>query len=631
MRLNPAKFIIHARDALGWRLHRLLGDRVVYGTLLAVASRWRRILTRPVYIGVAGSAGKTTTKELLLAMLAHRGGGVGNHSSFSNIEEIAKALLKLRPWHRVFVTELSEHRPNEMDRPLALLRPSIGIVTVVGDDHVSAQYPRAAITREMGKLIAALPSSGTAVLNADDELVSSMVAISRAKVITYGVSPNAQIRADGVQSVWPERLRMDLVWGTQREPLQTQLCGTHWVPAVLGAIGGGLATGMTLAECARGIASVAPFDGRMQPVSTPDGVTFIRDDWKAPLWTVEACFDFMMSARAHRKIIVVGEISNVGPQKGAKLEAIARAAQELAAITVFIGPWASSVLKARKPDGQSILLAFSHVRDAAEYLKTALLPGDLVLLKGSNKSDHLLRIILARRGEVACWRDDCRRYVFCNECPELRQPSGAPLLLVSAKDTASPAQSTPAARGVVESHEQLIVGLGNPEAKYADSPHNVGYDVVDLLAQRWTLTWTTVPEGWIARGAHQGQAVCLVKIRSAMNGIGAGLKRFSNSTPFSPEKSILVHDDLNLPLGTVRTRLNGGAGGHRGVASVLEAFQTDAFRRVKVGIGQAHAREKQAQYVLSPWDAASRPAVEVAIHAAADRILELLASRPKAP
>ena len=103
-----------------------------------IAKRWRRLLRKPVYIGVTGSAGKTTTKELLLGMLSHRGRGVGNYGSYNTMVGITRALLQLRPTDSFFVTELSEHAPNEMDRPLALVRPSIGIVTVIGDDHSSA-------------------------------------------------------------------------------------------------------------------------------------------------------------------------------------------------------------------------------------------------------------------------------------------------------------------------------------------------------------------------------------------------------------------------------------------------------------------------------------------------------------
>ena len=185
------------------------------------------------------------------------------------------------------------------------------------------------------------------------------------KVITYGTSPGADLRAEDISAVWPDRLQMTLVRGAERVRLRTQLCGSHWVPSVLGAIGGGLATGMTLDECAAGLATVAPFDGRMQPVSTPDGVTFIRDDYKAPLWTVDACFEFMRAARAKRKIIVIGMLSDVGPDKGAKYAKVADLAQEIAEIAIFVGPWASSVLKARKGNADDALRAFGHVHDAA--------------------------------------------------------------------------------------------------------------------------------------------------------------------------------------------------------------------------------------------------------------------------
>lgn len=171
MRSSLGKAFTRVRDALGWRLHKLLGDRIVYGTLLASARRWRRMLKKPVFIGVTGSVGKTTTKEFLLGMLSHKGRGVGNYSSYNNVEEIAKAMLRLRPTHSFFVTELSGHQPNAMDKPLALLQLSIGIVTVIGNDHSSAVYSRDAIAQEKGKLITSLPHTGTAVLNADDELV----------------------------------------------------------------------------------------------------------------------------------------------------------------------------------------------------------------------------------------------------------------------------------------------------------------------------------------------------------------------------------------------------------------------------------------------------------------------------
>ena len=615
----------HLRDALNWRLRKLLGDRVLDRLLIKIAKRWRPMLKKPVFIGITGSAGKTTTKELLLGMLSHKGRVIGNLESLNKVEEVAKTILSVRPTHDFCVSELGAHKTDSLDESLTLLQPSIGIVTLIANDHWGAFNSRDAIAQEKGKLITSLPHTGTAVLNADDELVLAMAANCAAKVITYGTSPNAELRAEDISSVWPDRLELTVARGSERVKVRTQLCGSHWIPSVLGAIGGGLATGMTLAECAEGIANVAPFDGRMQPVATAEGVTFIRDDWKAPLWTVDACFEFMKAARAKQKIIVIGELSSVGSSKESKYAKTAILAQEIADVTIFVGPWASSALKARKPGREDTLRVFNHVRDAAEYINAITREGDLVLLKGSNKQDHLLRIIMARTGDIACWRDDCKRDSFCNQCPYRTKPSGAPASVPTkiASDTAP--QVPPSDQYAIDPNEQVIIGLGNPGAEYVGTPHNIGYEVVNHLAASLALTWNMTPEAWIARGSSQGRGVCLVKIQMAMNLTGTGLKRLSESMAFGPEQCILVYDDLDMPLGSVRNRLSGSAGGHRGVASILEAFQTDSFRRVKVGVGQTGEKLNRVEYVLAAFAATDRATIDQAILTAEAHVLKLVA------
>lgn len=613
-------------DAIAWRVRHVLGDRLVDRAIVKLAHRWRPRLKKPVFIGITGSAGKTTTKELLLGLLSHRGQGVGTSASLNAPPEVAKIILRVRRKHDFCVAELSEAKPGAMDPPLALLQPSVGIVTIVGNDHLAAYDSIDALVAEMAKLVASLPATGTAVLNADDARVLALAANCSARVITYGVSPNAELRAEDISSAWPDRLQMALIRGSEKVRIRTQLCGSHFIPSVLGAVGGGLATGLTLAECAKGIASVAPFDGRMQAVSASHGVTFIRDDFKAPLWTVEACFKFMKEARAKRKIIVIGELSHVG-SKETNYARQAILAQQIADITIFVGRWAFSVLKTRQSGREDALHAFSHVRDAADYVNSITREGDLVLLKGTNKRDHLLRIILARSENIACWRDDCGRDSFCNECPHRAKPSGAPALLQTITDTTAPYPLPGLC--AIEPDEQVIVGLGNPDAKYSGTPHNVGYEVVDRIAASLELTWKETPEAWIARGSSPDRAMCLVKIRLAMNLTGAGLKKLSDKMAFGPAQCILVFDDLDLPLGALRTRARGSAGGHRGVASILEAFQTDAFRRVKVGVDHPKAKLDRVEYVLTAFDAESRATIDQAILTAEARVLEMM-ERPSA-
>lgn len=628
--MNPYQSV---RDALDWRIRRMLGDTFVDRNIVKIARKWRPRLTTPVFIGIAGSAGKTTTKELLFGLLSYRGHGVGTIASLNVTPEVAKIILRVRPKHDFCVVELSEDKPGAMDPSLALLQPSVGIVTIVGNDHLAAFDSSDALVAEMAKLVACLPASGTAVLNADDPIVLAMATNCAARILTYGVSPLAELRAEEITSVWPDRLQMTLVHGTERIRARTQLCGSHFAPLVLGAIGGGLATGMTLSECAEGIVNVAPFDGRMQLVSASDGVTFIRDDFKAPLWTVGACFKVMQEARAKRKIIVIGTLSDYSTGTGAskKYAEVAQRAQQVADFTVFVGPWASSVLKTRQPGREDGLRAFSQLRDAAEYINSITREGDLVLLKGTNIQDHLLRIILARSESVACWRDDCARDSFCTDCPHRNKPSGLPASRFVASPEDLEPQETPHCLRPIEAGEQVLIGLGNPDAKYAGTPHNVGYEVVDHLAVSAGLNWDESPGAWIARGKLEGHQVCLVKIRMAMNLTGGGLKRLAERMAIEPEQCILIFDDLDMPLGSVRNRQSGGAGGHRGVASILEAFQSDAFRRVKIGVDQEGAKLNRGDYVLTPFTAASWNVAEQALRTAGTHVLKIITDRRKVP
>jgi len=177
---------------------------------------------------------------------------------------------------------------------------------------------------------------------------------------------------------------------------------------------------------------------------------------------------------------------------------------------------------------------------------------------------------------------------------------------------------------IVKPGEQVVIGLGNPQPQFDETPHNVGYAVLDQLARSMGLEWTAMPEAWIARGSYNGQGVYLVKLRMAMNVSGIMLKRLSDAMGFGPKQCILIHDDLHMPIGAVRMRMSGGAGGHRGVASILGAFQSDEFRRVKLGVASENEIVDRAVYVLTPFDAGSKRAIDPAIVTAASRVDEML-------
>lgn len=171
----------------------------------------------------------------------------------------------------------------------------------------------------------------------------------------------------------------------------------------------------------------------------------------------------------------------------------------------------------------------------------------------------------------------------------------------------------------------VVVGLGNPGAEYRDTRHNVGQRVLDYLARRvFGIPWRRDGPMVRACGRWGGESVTLVKPLTFMNVCGPVVAEALRRHHAGPEDLILVYDDLDLPLGTVRVRLRGSHGGHRGVRSVIETLGTQAFRRVKVGIGRPVHKEDVVEYVLTPFTPEEWPAVEAAVAAAADRVLALI-------
>jgi PTH1 family peptidyl-tRNA hydrolase len=173
---------------------------------------------------------------------------------------------------------------------------------------------------------------------------------------------------------------------------------------------------------------------------------------------------------------------------------------------------------------------------------------------------------------------------------------------------------------------QVVVGLGNPGPEYRETRHNVGQRVVDALARSLHRPWRREGQAVVARAQWRGEPIYLVKPLSFMNVSGSALTTVLRTLHADPADLILVYDDLDLPLGAVRVRMKGSAGGHNGVRSVIEALGTSDIRRVKVGIGRPDTKADVPDHVLSTFEPEELPLVEAAVSTAGDRVLTLLHS-----
>jgi UDP-N-acetylmuramyl pentapeptide synthase len=394
------------------------------------AARHRKKAWRTLFIAVTGSAGKTTTKDLVAAALGCRSYGSKSPSSHNAGRIVARTMLAVRPEHDFHVQELGASGPGTLDRAIALVRPKVAVITNVGSDHRKAFRTLEAAAAEKAKVVAAVPPSGLTVLNADDPLVMAMATRCRSRILTYGLGPGAALRAEEVTACWPDRLGFVVVHGEDRVPVQTRLCGEHWVHAVLAALATAVGLDVPLRAAVQAVAEVEPWAGRVSPVEL-GGVTFIRDDFKAPLWSVRPALRFLAEARAARKVAVIGTISDYGPRASAVYTAVAREALDAADEVVFVGPQAPRSAGARSHPRGGALHHFDSLREAADHLDRTLRPGDLVLLKGSHRADHLVRLVLSRRERIACWRRECGRMKPCDQCLLLRVPELSILRLPS--------------------------------------------------------------------------------------------------------------------------------------------------------------------------------------------------------
>ncbi len=381
----------------------------------------RRRVGGVTFVGVTGSCGKTTTKDLVAAVLARRGRVTSTPGTHNSSHWVARTVLAVRRGQAYCVQELGASGPGSLDAPIALVEPRIAVVTNIGSDHRSAFRTLDGTAGEKQKLVAAVPADGIAVLNADDPRVLAMATACRGRVWTYGLSQAADVRAEQVTSEWPAHLSFIVRHGGAAETVRTRLNGVHFVHACLAAIATGLAVGLLLADAVDALASVEPCTGRLSEV-VAGGVTFVRDEFKAPLLSVGPAIEVLRTAHAPRKVAVFGTLSDYNGSTSGMYSSVARQALDVADEVIFVGPQAERCRRARTHPKGAALHTFARLEDASAHLERTLRPGDLVLLKGSQRADHLLRLVLARTTRMACWRTECRRVKFCDACLLLRVP-----------------------------------------------------------------------------------------------------------------------------------------------------------------------------------------------------------------
>jgi UDP-N-acetylmuramoyl-tripeptide--D-alanyl-D-alanine ligase len=278
--------------------------------------------------------------------------------------------------------------PGHIARLCAVARPDIGVVLNVGSAHLGEFGSAEVIAQAKGELVEALPEGGTAVLNADDPRVLGMASRTRARVVTTGRGPEADVRATDVTLDESARGRFTLVAGGEEHPVALRVVGEHQVANALSAAAAALAAGMTPADVAAALSTAGPLSRwRMEVGRRADGVTVVNDAYNANPESMRAALAAVAGMPATRRIAVLGAMAELGPGAAAEHERLGRdAAAAGIDLVVAVGPDAVGIADGaaaagRRPGEESVLVPD---RAAARQLMSEVLrPGDVVLVKAS--------------------------------------------------------------------------------------------------------------------------------------------------------------------------------------------------------------------------------------------------------
>ncbi|ONI70563.1 UDP-N-acetylmuramoyl-tripeptide--D-alanyl-D-alanine ligase [Actinosynnema sp. ALI-1.44] len=381
----------------------LAGDKDGSGAavLAALAALARYVAARLpdlTIVGVTGSSGKTSTKDLIAQVLEPMGPIVAPPGSFNNEIGHPWTVLRADENTRNLVLELSARGKGHIRALAELAPPKIGAVLNVGTAHIGEFGSREGIAEAKGELVEALPEDGVAILNADDPLVKAMASRTKARVVFVGESPDAHIRAENIVLDSEARASFRLVTPQGDADVTLALHGPHHVGNALSAAAVALELGATPAEVAERLSQAKRVSARRMDVTTrPDGVTVVNDSYNANPDSVKAALKSVaeIARRENRRTwAVLGTMADLGAEHVAAHDEIGRFVVRLDINRlVVVGDQARAMHQGAHLEGswgeESVLVP--DVDAAVALLRTELRPGDVVLVKAS-KSEALWRV-----------------------------------------------------------------------------------------------------------------------------------------------------------------------------------------------------------------------------------------------
>ncbi len=348
-----------------------------------LAAAWRKRFALTM-IGVTGSNGKTTTKEMLAAILSKVDAGLKTSGNLNNLIGLPKMLFQLKPEHCWAVLEMGMSEPGEIDRLAALAQPSIGIVLNAFPAHLQSMGTVEAVAQAKGELLHRISDGGLAVVNADDPRIASLPQNPSARRVSFGIR-RGEIRAEEIQTIGTEGQRFILATPKGSIPVQLKALGQHNIYNALAACAALLEI-VGLELLAEGLESFAPYTGRfcLEPLS---GNRILIDDcYNANPASCAAALQTLQEIRGERRaLVVLGDMLELGHDEQELHRQLGRQAAQVADRLYLMGHLTAETAVGAESAGlapERIVRSSNHAEIAADLIRLRE-PGDLILIKGS--------------------------------------------------------------------------------------------------------------------------------------------------------------------------------------------------------------------------------------------------------
>jgi UDP-N-acetylmuramoyl-tripeptide--D-alanyl-D-alanine ligase len=363
-----------------------------------LARAWRRTFKIPIG-AVTGSNGKTTTKELIAAILATRGPVLKTEGNLNNEIGVPLTLFRLEPKHVAGIVEMGMNHKGEIGRLTSMARPDAGLITIVQPAHLEGLGSIQGVAEAKGELFKGLEGHATAVVNLDDERIVEQAKLSGAKTLTWGRAPLAQVRLVKVEPHGREGLAVTIRFKGTDYPIALRLIGDHNAMNATGAFALALALGYQPDECVRGLEAAQAHARRLQVLEAPGGVTVVDDCYNANPASMKAALEALGGLSIEgRPIAVLGDMLELGKDELKAHEQMGVHASDLASRVAFFG----TRMKAAFNVAQKKLLRnaahFDNVELLVDWISNDLKSGDVVLVKGS-RGMRLERVVDALIGK----------------------------------------------------------------------------------------------------------------------------------------------------------------------------------------------------------------------------------------